>query len=575
MLVLAACAGPATHPVSAPEPVAPGQPVEMVAPAPDVVIEVSGVASRSAASPRVLRRIVAARHGAVELPRAHVSLIVKRVVSGPIDPDYGKRPVGANRLFVVLLDEAAHAAPGDFDGFEGTWRLAKLADGTLVASAIEDTPLAGDAGRRAEIAEARRSLRDPLPVPRMHGIELIANHGYLELVPDLIAIVNDDRRIETTARGTLAVGDAAHATLVKLVEPLGVVAPQHRDADAWDKLWRDLTTRIDPITVTPSTAGELARLAMNQSWPELAVTANGFALGVSRLETPFDNHTDGLALIAGDQRTWLATKQVEGLDTAVSPSGTTALVFSEPSGDWRLVVDGKPRTLPRNITRLAHCAIAASDDGWLVTGVDGTHHLYAVALAANGQPRGASQTIPLDDAAEGNYHRAIHPVAVARRRGAWMVVYTRNQFVELARLDDKLRLTSSIEITDIRMQPRIATSGDRTFVAGISRTQALGTALVDDKRIVTATQTGGEVQLASKPVPLDDGGFAVAWIEAREVHVGRWSRDGERVANVVVQVGDVSQFAIALTRNGNELVVAYEDEARYPYTIVTRRLVTP
>ncbi len=59
------------------------------------------------------------------------------------------------------------------------------------------------------------------------------------------------------------------------------------------------------------------------------------------------------------------------------------------------------------------------------------------------------------------------------------------------------------------------------------------------------------------------------------MHVGRWNRDGERVANVVVQVGDVSQFAIALTRNGNELVVAYEDEARYPYTIVTRRLVTP
>jgi hypothetical protein len=247
-------------------------------------------------------------------------------------------------------------------------------------------------------------------------------------------------------------------------------------------------------------------------------------------------------------------------------------VFSEPSRDWRLVVDGKPRTLPHNITRLAHCAIAASDDGWLVAGVDGTHHLYAVALDAKGQ---RSRTIPLDDAAEGNYHRAIHPVAVARRRGAWMVVYTRNQFVELARLDDKLRLASSIEIPDIRMQPRIATSGDRTFVVGISRTQTLGTALVDDTRIITATQTGGEVQLASKPVPLDDGGFAVAWIEAREVHVGRWSRDGERVANVVVQVGDVSQFAIALTRNGNELVVAYEDEARYPYTIVTRRLVTP
>jgi hypothetical protein len=571
MLVLAACGGPATQPVAAPAPVAPDQPLEMVAPAPDVVIEVSGVASRSAASPRVLRRIVAARHGAVELPHAHVSLIVKRVVSGAIDPDYGKRPVGANRLFVVLLDEAAHAAPGDFDGFEGTWRLTKLVDGTLVASAIEDTPFAGDAGRRAQIAEARRNLRDPLPAPRMHGIELIAGRGYLELVPDLIAIIGDDRRVEMRA-----VGDLAHATLVKLVEPLGVRAPRERSADAWDALWRDLTTRIDPpITIAPSTVGELARLAMNQSWPDLAVTANGFALGVSRLETPLDNHTDGLAMIDGDQRTWLETKPVVGLDTAVSSSGATALVFSEPSGDWRLVVDGKPRMLPKNITRLAHCAIGSSDDGWLVAGVDGTHHLYAVALDAQGQQRGGPQTIPLDDAAEGNYHRAIHPVAVARRRGAWMVVYTRNQFVELARLDDKLRLAGSIEIPDIRMQPRIATSGDRTFVVGISRTQALGTALVDDKRIITATQTGGEVQLASKPVPLDDGGFAVAWIEAREVHVGRWNRDGERVANVVVQVGDVSQFAIALAQNGNELVVAYEDEARYPYTIVTRRLVTP
>ena len=67
------------------------------------------------------------------MPREIALSVNGKSVAGTLDdPDYATRPYGTNHLEVVLTDEAAFAAPPSLDGFEGTWRLTPLADGTLV-----------------------------------------------------------------------------------------------------------------------------------------------------------------------------------------------------------------------------------------------------------------------------------------------------------------------------------------------------------------------------------------------------------------------------------------------------------
>jgi hypothetical protein len=140
------------------------------------------------------------------------------VVSGPIDdPDYAKRPVGTNHLSVVLLDEAAFASDPSLGGFAGTWTLTKTADGVLVVSSIRDTPYPADrvANRTSLIAQARRGLVGSVPEQRIAALEILDQHHFLELVPDVISLLDDPRTANPTAPPQARAGRAASARVVK------------------------------------------------------------------------------------------------------------------------------------------------------------------------------------------------------------------------------------------------------------------------------------------------------------------------------------------------------------------------
>src|SRR5947199_7847287 len=109
---------------ASPPPPAPPPKVVVAQPLARITLEAGGAASRGQGSPRALRRLLATRHGEVELAAnyAEVSLQVTRVIAGSLDdPDYARRPTGVNALTVILTDDAAFAAPADMDGFAGTW----------------------------------------------------------------------------------------------------------------------------------------------------------------------------------------------------------------------------------------------------------------------------------------------------------------------------------------------------------------------------------------------------------------------------------------------------------------------
>jgi hypothetical protein len=565
-----------------------------------VVVKASGSASRGLASPRILRRIVAARRGLIELAHGYteVNLMVKEVVSGPIDdPDYANRPVGTNRLSVVLTDEAAFAAPKSLDGFAGIWRLTRLADGTLVASAIEDTPFSPEsvAARRATIVNARQNLRAPLPEQRLAGLDALEQHAFFELVPDVIALLADTR-VDGQPRlpgshdeGPRVVGDVALAALRKLVAPLADEAiPAGRTSDAWDAYWKNLTTRVSSApAIAPTTTVELARLAMPQSWPDLVATPAGFVLGVSRLNTAIEGHVDGIAVMAAPftKRTWISSKVAQGIEAALGPAGI-GVVHGEYEGPWqftvvppRLAAAPKSSTVIAATAKASHVALAASDRGFLLVSIaEGASSLVTYSLDPQGRPRG-KRTLALPTPPSASYHRGVHPVALARRAAGWLAVVETSASVLVANIDDSSSLVGTTQLGDSSgiAQPKLAVSQDRALVVWTrdSRTAQLASVLVDltGKPTSAIVTTGTEVNLVSQPVALEDGEFAVAWLEAgTEVHVGRWNRAGERVANVVVQARDAAAFALTLSRDGNALLITFEDTSRYPYVLVGRRI---
>ena len=600
MLVARAACGtaPPSPPGRAAEPISiatlPVAPVQVAAPSSDVVvIKASGAASRGPASPRVLRRIVASRRGAVELAHGYTSvgLMVTEIVSGSLwDPDYAKRPIGTNHLEVVLVDEAAYLAPESMEGFGGTWKLTRLADGALVASAIDDTPWPAStvAGRRALIAQARKDLRSPLPEQRLAGLDALEHHAFLELVPDVIALLEDPRSHGGQVPppgfgGPRVVGDVAEATLRKLVAPLADRAtPASRSPDAWATFWGDRTTKIEmPLPVTPTTATVHVELPTYQSWPDFAITPTTAVVGVSRLETKLDGNEDGVFAIDANKRTWLSRIVPEALDAVDGPAGTGVL-FAESRAGWlfKVVRDGKARdgSIVGDNARAVYNTLARSDAGFLVVGIDATKNLLALPLDALGKPRGSTRVLAIPAAPEASYHRGIQPISVARRQGGWLAAVATKNGVLAVNIDDSLRLVGTAQVSKANgiVQPKIAVGRDRAFVVWTSdhQTRRLEHVVLDlDGKPVSALgQSGSEATLVSTPVALDDGGFAAAWIEAyNEVHVGRWNRVGDRVADVVVQ-HHAGPFALQLARDKSALVVTYLDQARYPFPLVSRRL---
>jgi hypothetical protein len=148
-------------------------------------------------------------------------------------------------------------------------------------------------------------------------------------------------------------------------------------------------------------------------------------------------------------------------------------------------------------------------------------------------------------------------------------------------LDDRLVPNGPpIRIADAMnfAQPTLATTSDRVFVTWIhdrSHAAKLACAVVrpDGSLLSSVAMTGSEVWQLSRPVALDDGGFAVAWIESEdELHIGRWTADGKLVRSAIVAQGAM-WLSIALGRDAQgQLLVAYEDETRYPFSLVTRRI---
>ncbi len=422
--------------------------------------------------PRVLRRLLVDRAGEVEIPADYpiVTLQVQQIVAGTLDdPDYAQRPTGANTLSVVLLDEAAYAAAahgGGMDGFAGTWTLTKLPDGELAASAIADTPWRAPAvaGRAEAIADARSSLHASTADRRMRGLLLLGQYQLYQLVPDAIALLDDPHA---------PIRDAAYAALHRMMLPLADDAmPDAAVRPAWDAYWRGVTGRAPALApIAPGTTTLLARLAMNQSWPDLAILDGGVvALGVSRLDHPFDGHADGIATFAPpwDAHAWIGNDEREAFD------GAGPALLSVASDDrWHLQLPGGDVALP-----LAgkHAAIAASGTGYAIVATrEDVDALFGLVLDASGQPTGGEHRIPLNHIyPAASYHHGIHPIAMARRPGGYLVVFEGQTEISLANLDDNLALVGPVvrlsDNTDIA-QAKLALSGDRALVVWTRRAE--------------------------------------------------------------------------------------------------------
>lgn len=567
-----------------------------------VIVKASRAASRSPESPRVLRKLLSARHGQLQIAHGYtrVSLIVESVVSGALDdPYYAKRPIGVNVLPVVLLDEAAFAANDGLDGFEGRWKLTRRPDGTLVASAIGDTPFAVEKAQQRTAARdrARASLRGATADERNAGLDALGNHSFLDLVPEVIALL-DDTRTETPRppQGHMfymprVVREAADHRLRALMAPFGMESlPKAPDRSAWESFWRDATRKGEdaPVAITPSTVVDTLKISSSQSFADAVGSQNGVLLfGVSRLATPIDGHAAGLALgRPGEPRTWIGSAEREGLEVA---SGTRAIaaLHSGFDGAWTVTTTTNDLARPRSVTLApdgVHAAIAAGTNTFaFVSTKKSSSSIFGIALDADGQPRGAAKEVKLPEAPATEYHRGVHPIGIARKSDGWLVAVETQASVLVADLDDAFRLASATPLAQRRgiARPRIATSTakDRAFVVwtrdGLSSSSVLVHAMVDRKghKIGDEGTTGSEVQAFSAPLALDDGGFALAWVEASsEVHLARFSPAGERLANVVLQARDALQEPVALTKDARGLVVANVDTSRFPYSLVVRRV---
>ena len=194
--------------------------------------------------------------------------------------------------------------------------------------------------------------------------------------------------------------------------------------------------------------------------------------------------------------------------------------------------------------------------------------------------RGTSRSLPAMP--ETSYHRGIYPVALARRKDGWVAVVEAQSGVLLANVTDSLALVGVSPVAEAAgiAQPKVIVSRDRAFVVwsreGGTRSKKLAFVLLSfsGQALSKLGTAGAEVELISRPINLDDGGFAVAWIESgTELHVGRWNAAGDLVAAVLVQPQNVAaSAALALGRDASGLIVAFEDSSRYPYTLVTRHI---
>lgn len=582
-------------------------PAAQVAPRPSevVVVRADRAASRGQAAPRTLRRLLAERRGRLQLAHGYatVSLVIGEVLEGALDdPGYARRPVGVNALEVVLTGEAAHAAPDGLEGFAGTWRLTRDEGGALLASGIEDTPFprAAGAARKTELEAIRSRLRATAPAERIAGLDALERHPMLELIPDVIALLDDTRDDGRAIAppghsviGPRSVRAEAERRLHALVAPLAdESSPPAGAREPWRRWWSEATTRepeLRPALVSTD-AFEILRPEANQTWPELAATVDGtLVLSVSRLLTPIDGHTSGVALVAPrpSPRRWAygvagGGDEPTGLDVAVGPAGVGVLFAA--AGTWRVaVLPAGARTTPRAETvarRASHAAIAPSDTGFVILyGEEEAEDVFALTLDATGKPSGAPRAIrPLDRPAT-RYHHGIHPFALARTPRGWLAaVETESRVVSIA-LGEALDMKMQNVIAPVRgaAQPQIAIAGDRALIAWTAdwKTPRLCTAPfdLDGNDVANETSFGDEVDRVARPVALDDGSFAVAWIESRsEVLIGRWDRDGMRHTVVTAHRGHVSPSALALVRDGDALVVAFHDTARWPYTLRGKRL---
>jgi hypothetical protein len=152
------------------------------------------------------------------------------------------------------------------------------------------------------------------------------------------------------------------------------------------------------------------------------------------------------------------------------------------------------------------------------------------------------------------------------------VIETRDRVIAL-RFDDALALQQGTTLARESqfMEPRAVGS----FAVWKHGHQLASLVLGDGKQTSgepAPLLTGSDVWLESKPLALDDG-YALAWLEADgEVHLGRFDATGNLIANVVVHAHNAMRFSLALAREGSALLVAFEDETRYPFHIVARRV---
>lgn len=573
-----------------------------------VVVRAVRAASRQPERARTLRKLLAQSGGRIELPLTYqrVSLVVDQVIEGTLaDPDYAKRPIGVNHLPVVLLDEAAFVAPEGLDGFEGTWRLTKLEDGTLVVSAIADTPFAPSrTAERTKLIEATRALlRAEQPDDRVAGIENLAKHHFYELVPDVLPLL-DDTRAETrpqpvqdhdVRRLPRVVRQMADTQLRRMLAPLREGEPARDETrGAWTEHWREVTTRKPPA-LEPVVAGspvELMRVTANQTWPDIVPIGEGrLALGVARLETPVDGYRAGIAsssVARGMPRAWVpgttdAGFEPDGLNAAIGSRAGLLLVGARDA--WHLATFGPapaaPVPLPA-LARASHAAIASDDTGFaILSGVREGKDLTLTLLDGRGRAQGPGRKVATAGPPELSHHQGIHPLAIApRTSGGWITAAESSEGISLTILDRGLAVTSTSSVSRPggAFEPVLGVRGEGIMLAFRMHDEGeddhLETTTFDARAVTQpiSRAVGEDVQKTSGVVALPNG-FALAWIEAdSEVHVARWDEHGAPAGRATVHRGDVAPFSIALTEDAGALVVAFKDVARYPYALVAKRI---
>ncbi len=241
----------------------------------------------------------------------------------------------------------------------------------------------------------------------------------------------------------------AEARLQALVAPLADEStPPNGARDAWRRWWTEATSREpEPrAAVVASEVFDLARVTASQTWPELSAAVDGsIALGLSRLLTPIDGFTDGVAVVPprATSRRWAFTaggpgREPTGLDVASGPQGLGVLLAR--GDDWHVAVlpsAPRDRAAPRAepvAPGASHATVAASETGFaLPYGVDGGEDVFAVHLDLAGKVAGRTRAIrPLDRPAT-RYHHGIHPFALARTPRGWLAaVETESRVVSMA-----------------------------------------------------------------------------------------------------------------------------------------------